>query len=249
MGCVPNPISLGAARDLTISWLSEAESVLVLDWAESRAKYTAAKAEEAAARQQRVREASPSGTAAAQLVAAAGLHAPQHSSSSSGSSCSSSEDEDEDDVRRAEGLVPLQCDHAPFPFNRSCGVVFEGTAVNAGGSSNGGPTGAAAAAGVATPQLPTTEVPVGMDYYAALQRAWSRRPANPPKLPPLASEADVNISDIDDVLSGDSDYEELNPPVPLGLMISYFAEDWRESGLYDVVQKREDALSAQGQRR
>ncbi|KPA74163.1 hypothetical protein ABB37_09429 [Leptomonas pyrrhocoris] len=88
-----------------------------------------------------------------------------------------------------------------------------------------------------------------MDYYNALQKAWSHQPENPPKLPPLASEADVNISDIDDVLSGDSDYEEMNPPVPLGLMISYFAEDWRESGLYDVVQKRAEAQASQTQRR
>lgn len=244
MGCTPSPIKLGAARDLTISWLSQTESALVLDWAAGQETRAAAKAAEALARQQ-ARQAGNVGTAAAQLVAAAGLHPPRLSSSgsSSGSSSSSwSSEEDPDDLRRADGLVPLQCDHAPFPFNRSCGVVFDlpGTA---GGASGGGTLSAIPSL------LPTTEVPVGMDYYTALQVAWSRRPTNPPKLPPLASEDEVNISDIDDVLSGDSDYEELSPPVPLGLMISYFAEDWRENGLYDVVQKREDALTTQNQKK
>jgi hypothetical protein len=245
---MPSPINTGAARDLTISWLSQAESALVLDWAQEQEKKKAAKvakAEEAAVRR-RERQTKKGGTTASQLVAEAGLHQQQLSSSSSSSLhadlWSSSGSDDIDDLRRAEGLVPLDCDHAPLPFHRSCGVVFEQPASGIASASAVASNGTSAA-------LPTTELPVGMDFYTALQKAWSRRPKNPPKLPPLASEADVNISDIDDALSGDSDYEELNPPVPLGLMISYFAEDWRESGLYDVVQRREEALTSQAQKR
>ncbi|CAJ1009525.1 hypothetical protein Q4I28_004839 [Leishmania naiffi] len=88
-------------------------------------------------------------------------------------------------------------------------------------------------------------VPVGIDYYAALQKAWSRAPERPPSLPPLAMVSDVNLNTIEEMLSGDSEGEELRPPVPLGLIITYFIEDWRDSGLYDIVRKREETLSQQ----
>ena len=56
------------------------------------------------------------------------------------------------------------------------------------------------------------------------------------------------MAEIQDVMSADADSEELNPPVPLGLMVGCFAEDWRDDGLYDAVQKREEALSSQAQK-
>ncbi|GET89572.1 hypothetical protein, unknown function [Leishmania tarentolae] len=162
---------------------------------------------------------------------------------------SASCEDDADDERRAQGLVPLHCDHAPFPFHRSSGVVFSLPPSNAGDDD---------AAKMNATSLPNCgewalsgmdDVPVGLDYYAALQKAWSRIPERPPRLPPLATVSEVNLSDIDEILSGDSDYEELRPPVPLGLMISYFTADWRDSGLYDVVQRREESLTQQTEKR
>ncbi|KPI84523.1 hypothetical protein ABL78_6433 [Leptomonas seymouri] len=206
-------------------------------------------AEQAAARQleQRRQRANEGRNPGSQLVAEAGFNPARLSSSNSSFSWSSSSSEDVDDIRREEGLVPLDCDRAAFPFNRSTGVVFEKPAAK--DADRSGVALATAASNGSAVGLPTTEVPVGMDYYKALQKAWSHQPEHPPKLAPLASEADVNISDIDAVLSSDTEWEELNPPVTLVQMISYFAEDWRGRGLYDVVQKREEVLSSQAQRR
>ncbi|TPP52081.1 hypothetical protein CGC20_5490 [Leishmania donovani] len=162
---------------------------------------------------------------------------------------SSSSEDDSDDERRAQGLVPLHCDHAPFPFHRSSGVVFAlpPSSVDDGGAAT---MNAASLPDRGEQALSVMDsVPVGFDYYAALQKAWSRTPERPPSLPPLATASEVNLSDIDEMLSGDSDYEELRPPVPLGLMISYFTVDWRDSGLYDVVQRREESLSQISQKK
>lgn len=244
VGCTPSPITPGTACDPTISWLSQTESMLVLDWAQERELKRTAKAkraEEDAARrrEQQTSEATPG----SQLVAEAGLNLPRLSSSSYSDSLSSSWSEEADDLRREAGLVPLECDHASFPFNRSCGVVFEQPTAFASASAAAD----AAPRGRATP-LPTTEVPVGVDYYAALQKAWSRQPEILPNLPPIALEAEIHMAEIQDVMSADADSEELNPPVPLGLMVGCFAEDWRDDGLYDAVQKREEALSSQAQK-
>lgn len=241
-GCTPTPIDVSAARDLTISWLSHAESVLVLEWTECERAQQAQVLQQSQQRKVQQRQQQPV-TTADELLAeatAAGLRYARVASSSS--------EEDSDDERRSQGLVPLHCDHAPFPFHRSSGVVFAlpPSSVDGGG-----------AATMSAASLPDRgeralsvmdSVPVGFDYYTALQKAWSRTPERPPSLPPLATASEVNLSDIDEMLSGDSDYEELRPPVPLGLMISYFTVDWRDSGLYDVVQRREESLSQQSQK-
>ncbi|KAK7194341.1 hypothetical protein NESM_000349400 [Novymonas esmeraldas] len=231
MGCTPTPIDVSAARDVTITWLSHTESVLVLDWANSKEQ------QQQQRRVQATRETTshgPATKAAATELCRAAIASPISSSARGATAAEDSSD----DARRAQGLVPLRCDYTPFPTHRSSGLVF----ALPPSSTSGGPTGAAAEA----PALES--VPVGGEYYTALQRAWSAMPEQPPSLLPLATESEVDMADIDDVLSGDSDYEELWPPVPLGLMISYFAVDWRESGLYENVQ-RQDASQAQGKTR
>ncbi|KAG5476509.1 hypothetical protein LSCM1_04222 [Leishmania martiniquensis] len=242
---MPTPIDVSAARDVTISWLSHAESVLVLEWAEEgRAQQAQLQAQSQDVKETQQRPATTADALLAEAVAA-GL---RYTGGASSSCSFSSSADDPDEERRTQGLVPLHCDHTPFPFHRSSGVVF---ALPPGSGGRASPAVSAAMPSDCGEWAPGVidKVPVGADYYAALQKAWARTPEQPPRLPPLATESEVNLADIEEVLSGDSDYEELRPPVPLGLMISYFTVDWRDSGLYDVVQRREETLLQQSSKR
>ncbi|KAG5501989.1 hypothetical protein JKF63_04260 [Porcisia hertigi] len=254
--CVASSISPRKAPDSSLTWIIDTEAAIITEWNRDMQGVVAA-------------SLSPRAVPRGRAVAAATNSSPSVKTTESGASTvvsiapglmspsvfpPFSDSSSLVHPQTSAGLSPT-CEYVSVTTGRSTGVTFRvpTTWSHSEPSHKGTPPTkldtADGASSVVVSVLPVgideqglgamSTVPVGIDYYTALQKAWSRTPKQPPSLPPLASESEVNLSDIDDVLSGSSDYEELSPPVPLGLMISYFAMDWRDSGLYDAVQRRE----------
>lgn len=86
-----------------------------------------------------------------------------------------------------------------------------------------------ASCGCAPPAVP--QLPVGMDFYKAVQAEWRARPKDGRAPIPVAA-PQMDPEDIIDAIA-ETPGDVLSPPVHLPFMIECLLEVWDEEGLYD----------------
>ncbi|KAK7194342.1 hypothetical protein NESM_000349500 [Novymonas esmeraldas] len=159
--------------------------------------------------------------------------------------------------RQSSGVPPLSCDCVSVEAGRSTGTPFPlptAWSQAAAASRTHGSTKAArsptspkqlppprgdAAEGTSSspsPSLVVTSIPVGMEYFRAVQSRWLA-PAQR-ALPPATEEEDLNDSAILEAVA-ETNGDVLSPPVPLGYMIDLYVPQWRSEGLYEAAQENQ----------
>lgn len=255
--CAPVPIAANVTLSPTLTWIPDTEVLLIKEWNRERHETAAAGLRGFKQRPNGEGEAgvSPNGASlntkqsnGVATTAASGRGGEAEQATPGMTSSNSS----------AASFVPLSCDCVPAATGRSTGLAFRvptaGTQPALSGSVAAGVT-APSQASSSTPSSPkvpadkqsepkkptstdssapssvvVSALPVGIDYYRALQARWATPESR--AMPPAAEVEDLNDSVILDAVS-DSNGSVLSPPVPLGYMIDLFVPQWRAEGLFD----------------
>ncbi|KPA74164.1 hypothetical protein ABB37_09430 [Leptomonas pyrrhocoris] len=251
--CTPVPIESIRTLGADLTWIPDTEATLITEWNHERQKLTAAGLRRS---QPRRNGDSNGGGPAGSSGDSSGHASPGAKQSSSGSPTAAAGDQATPGVASSAGnLVPLNCDCAPATTGRSTGLIFRvpttwaqpgfpgsGSSLSRSPSwpsslqvatdQRGGSKKPSAGNSPCSPVV-ISALPVGIEYYRALQTRWTTPEAR--SMPPATEEEDLNDSLILEAVA-DPDCSVLSPPVPLGYMIDLFVPQWRAEGLFDQAE-------------
>ncbi|GET89571.1 hypothetical protein, conserved [Leishmania tarentolae] len=248
--CAASPISLSCSLDASLTWILDTEAALITEWNRKLHEVTTHSAEAhgvSRGREPPAQESTPSltktspesgaRTAAPKtlgltsfstLPVLQGLPSQAHANSSFG--------------------LSLTCDSVDVTTGRSTGMTFRVPTMWAQQTSSSATASTKALTGVKSPQalsgplsgssqgasqFVVSSLPVGIDYFCALQSRWLAR--DQCSLLPATDEEDLNDSVILEAVS-ESNGDALSPPVPLEYMIDLFVPQWRSEGLFEAAQ-------------
>lgn len=253
--CTVVPIAARSQLDAALTWIPDTEAALIAEWNCERLDGGATAAAAAAAA---VAEAQhPRGGSSANAGAAGAKVAPSPTTPgmTSSSTCPASTPPSPMHLQTSSGL-PATCDVEDVLRGRSTGLTFKVpttwtqlhaphiTSTSASSKSLHSPTSpkapalaqqpnAGLAGASASAPVVVAALPVGMEYFRALQTRWLA-PAQR-AMPPATDEDDLNDSAILEAVA-ESNGDVLSPPVPLGYMIDLFVPQWQSEGLYEAAQ-------------
>ncbi|KPI84522.1 hypothetical protein ABL78_6432 [Leptomonas seymouri] len=255
--CTPVPILQTATLGTAFTWIPDTEAALIMEW--NRERQAAAAASTRGPRQRPNWEVNVGGWRDQSAGDPTDHSFPTQNRISDRSPTPATGDQAgcgaTSSAASVGNLIPLNCDCTPVLTGRSTGLIFScpttWTQLALQGSASFPPQSSPTPSNPKAPAdgsdelkkpgsgdspdspVVISELPVGIDYYYALQARWTTPESC--SMPPATEEEDLNDSIILEAVA-DPDGSVLSPPVPLGYMIDLFVPQWRAEGLFDQAE-------------